>query len=204
MDRSKFYLSPKNPNRFVDVEVWVDWSEEEPRVLSNRCIFIQGETPCMGNKLKPCNGKYSLCNHHNRDQLCTDELGKLEFVAANRKKFGESDSEMPDTIKKEWARFNRPMYGQKSYVRQMSKRIDLQTQRVIFDQYRNEQYILKSLLVDWSLKDIDPDLQIKQVIEGANMGFEVIPNQQMKLINKVSGELIDSFVSEFKAKTRWT
>ena len=200
MNRSKFYVDPKDQNSSVLVEIWVDWdANDEFRIIGDRCEFAQGIEPCNGNPLAPCRGKYELCNHHTKD-LCTDEVGRLNFIAKQRTEAGEQNASFPSTITKEWARFSRETYGARSYISAMSYRIDNTSQKRVFDSFRHDQYTIKALLKSWSLADIRTELAI-QPVDDPSLPFSVISNDQMKSVNKLAGPILSAFLLGYRRKT---
>lgn len=198
INRSKYYIDPKDPDRFVTVEVFVDWSGDEPRILNSVCDYSQGDSPCKGNPLIPCNNNYEKCNHYNKS-ICTDELGKLKFYAKEQEKIDGINPGLPKSIVKEWAKFERRTYGARSYIDSQSYRIDHTTQNRVYDSFRNRQYTIKALLKSWSLGDIDPDL-VLQPIQMEGVPFTTISNDQMRIINRVDDALLESFIKGYEKK----
>lgn len=194
--RSKYFVDPKDPNSLIRVEIRVDCTGEDFRVIPDSCVFSQGIGDCNGNPLVPCHGKYERCNNHTKE-LCTDEYGRLNFVAKEREEQGQNNSTLPNGIVTEWALFSRENYGIRSYIHSMSSRIDKETNKRVFDQYRYDQYCIKALLKQWSLGDIRPELNI-QPVQIPEVTFTVISDDQMRSINRIAGDIIDAFLSKFR------
>lgn len=198
---SKYYIDPKNPDSLVTVKIYVQWSDDGNfLILPSRCRWNQGDSPCTGNPLKPCLGTYEKCNAHTQD-VCTDVVGKMQFIAKDNHKFGDGKAIFPpDNVTIEEARFARETYSMRSYINSMSRRMDKTTQTMVWDQFRYEQNTIQVLLKEWTLGRLDSSLNIMPV-QPPNMPFTMIGKESMKVINRVASDVVQGFLDEYRAIT---
>lgn len=196
---SKYYIDPKNPDSYVTTKIYVQWDDNgDFKVLPSRCRWNQGDSPCTGNPLKPCQGSYLKCNAHSKE-VCTDVIGKMQFLHKENHDHEDATAVFPPkNVTVEMAKFARETYAMRSYINTMSRRMDKTTQTMVWDQFRYEQKTLQVLLKDWTLGRLDPSLIIMPV-QPPGMPFTMISKESMKTINRVSSDIIQAFIDEYRA-----
>jgi len=191
--KSKYRVDPDDR---IEVEIWIDTGKDgdQVKVLPSYCYFTQGTSPCLGDVLKPCHSSYKLCNHHTKD-LCTDELGKLQFMAKSK------NQELPKNIVREWAKFGRETWGIKSYIETNSIRVNPANQQREYDAHRQQQLMIMCLLREWSLGKYDPELEIRHCVQDT-LPFTMMQKEQFDKISQVSGDIMKAFIDGYLRKTR--
>jgi len=198
---SKYYIDPRDPASLITVELHVQWDDDGNfKVIPSRCHWTQGTSPCTSNMSKPCDGRYAKCDSHSKD-MCTDSIGKMEFIAKDNHKFGDASVVFPpENITVEWAKFARETYAMRSYINSMSRRMDKTTQTMVWDQFRYDQNIIQVLLKDWSLSRLDPSLAISPR-NRPNFSFTMITKEDMIMLNRVSNDIMQGFIDGYRAIT---
>lgn len=188
-----------DPNDRVPVEIYIDTGAdgEDFRVLSSSCIFTQGKQPCMGDPTQRCFGRYELCNNPTKG-LCTDEVGRIRLYAKT------SDVKLPSSIRTEWAKFSRMDWATRTFIDSQSYRFDPNRQERIFDAHRNQMLMVQCLLKEWSLGELDEQLVIQHGPAPTHLGvsFTMIPDDQMRRIQRVDSEIMKAFLDGYVDKTR--
>jgi len=194
VDRSNISKYRVDPDDRIDVEIWIEIEEDNFKVLSSSCVFMQGKNPCNGDPTQPCGRKYEDCNNYSKD-LCTDEVGRIKFFAKQEEK------QIPKNFKKEWAKFARESWAVRSYIEANSFKTDKNTQERVFDAHRQQFLIVQCLLKEWSL-GVDDEQLVIQHCSMPGLPFTMIQEDQMKRISEVSGEVMRALIEGFIKKSR--
>lgn len=179
-----------HPEDRVLVEIWIDNTNDDLRILRSGCIFTQGTAPCSGNPLNPCHSQYKFCNNSSKS-LCTDETGML--------KYQHGEEEFKKRYKREWAYFSRETWAIRSYIDSKSVVFDPMTNQRIFDIHRKQQLTLRCLLKSWSLGKYDDELAIR-LITVPELSFSLIQEEQIKIIGEIDPNIIESFLNGYARK----